>query len=153
MPKIKSTAKKPTAKEEKKVVEQIKPGRYVEAVGRRKTAIARVRLWGGQGKFIVNGKEAASYFHLPRLRASAVAPVTKLKLEGKYDFNVKVKGGGIKAQAEAIRLGVSRALVVKNPDFKKRLHKLGFLTRDPRMVERKKYGLKKARRAPQWAKR
>jgi len=87
------------------------------------------------------------------LEMVASAPLQKLKLTDKYDVSAHVKGGGITAQAEAVRLGLSWALAVKNPDFEKRLHKLGFLTRDPRMVERKKYGLKKARRAPQWAKR
>ncbi len=76
-----------------------------------------------------------------------------MKLGDKYDVSAKVYGGGINAQAEAVRLGLARALALKNPDFEKRLSKLGYLRRDPRMVERKKYGLKKARRAPQWAKR
>lgn len=151
MPPKKGVVKKEEPKEE--VASLARPGRYIEAVGRRKTAIARVRLSGGRGKFIVNEKEAGNFFQLSALRDSATAPISKLKLEGKYDISAKVLGGGIRAQAEAVRLGLARALAIKNPDFKKRLRKLGFLTRDPRMVERKKYGLKKARRAPQWAKR
>jgi small subunit ribosomal protein S9 len=127
--------------------------RYVEGIGRRKTAVARVRIVGGHGKFLVNDKDVELYFPLPRLRIVAKEPLEKLKLSDKYDVSAKVGGGGVKAQAEAVRLGLSRALVLKNPDFKSRLRALGFLTRDRRMVERKKYGLKKARRAPQWQKR
>jgi len=130
-----------------------KTERYVEGIGRRKTAIARVRVFGGHGKFTVNDKEYKNYFDLSRLQLVASSPLGKMKLGDKYDVSAKVKGGGINAQAEAVRLGLARALAVKNPDFEKRLSKLGYLRRDPRMVERKKYGLKKARRAPQWAKR
>jgi len=130
-----------------------KSERYVEGVGRRKTAVARVRIWGGHGKFSVNDEEYKSYFDLSRLRLTAAAPLEKMKLGDKYDISAKVRGGGINAQAEAVRLGLARALALKNPDFEKRLGKFGYLRRDPRMVERKKYGLKKARRAPQWAKR
>ncbi|MBU6500242.1 MAG: 30S ribosomal protein S9 [Patescibacteria group bacterium] len=127
--------------------------RYIEGVGRRKTAIARVRLVGGHGKFGVNGKDSEQYFATKRLRELVLSPLTILKVVDKFDGSVKVSGGGINAQAEAVRLGISRALAENNPDFGVRLHKLGLLTRDARMVERKKYGLKKARRAPQWAKR
>ncbi|MDP2599007.1 MAG: 30S ribosomal protein S9 [Candidatus Liptonbacteria bacterium] len=127
--------------------------RYVEGVGRRKTAVARVRITHGAGHFLVNGEEPKKYFSLPRLHAMLVSPFEKLKIAGQFSVSAHVVGGGIHAQAEAIRLGLSRALAIKNPDLERKLHKLGFLTRDPRMVERKKYGLKKARRAPQWAKR
>ena len=130
-----------------------KSERYVEAIGRRKTSVARVRILGGHGEFRVNEKDLKQYFVMRRLELAAAAPLQKLKLADKYSVNAKVNGGGIKAQAEAVRLGLARALAVKNPDFQKRLHKFGYLSRDPRMVERKKYGLKKARRAPQWAKR
>jgi small subunit ribosomal protein S9 len=130
-----------------------KPERYVEGVGRRKTAIARVRVTGGHGKFVVNEDDYKKYFDLQRLQIVALSPLEKMKLEDKYDVSARVLGGGINAQAEAVRLGLARALAEKNPDFEKRLSKLGYLRRDPRMVERKKYGLKKARRAPQWAKR
>ena len=129
-----------------------KANRYIEAVGRRKTAIARVRLSAGDGKLVVNGKTGKEYFTLPRLVAAAVAPLKNLQMDA-FDVSAKVSGGGIHAQAEAIRLGVARAIVEKNPEWKKRLRVEGYLTRDSRMVERKKYGLKKARRRPQWAKR
>lgn len=137
----------PESKEAKKIE------RYVEGIGRRKTSVARVRVYGGHGQFSVNGKDFKNYFHLPRLISAVAAPLEKLKIADKFEISAKVLGGGIKAQAEAVRLGLARALAIKNPDLQKRLHKLGYLTRDPRMVERKKYGLKKARRAPQWAKR
>ena len=130
-----------------------KPERYVEGVGRRKTSVARVRIVPGSGEFRINDKEAKQYFPLSRLTTIVSAPFEKLKLAEKFNVSVHVSGGGINAQAEAVRLGLARALAIKIPDTKLRLHKLGFLTRDPRMVERKKYGLKKARRAPQWAKR
>jgi small subunit ribosomal protein S9 len=148
MPKKETKKHKP-----KESVAPLPRNRYVEGVGRRKTAVARVRIVGGHGKFLINGKDMELYFPLPRLRIVAKEPLEKLKLSDKYDVSVKVGGGGVKAQAEAVRLGLSRALVLKNPDFKSRLRALGFLTRDQRMVERKKYGLKKARRAPQWQKR
>lgn len=129
-----------------------KSGRYTEDVGRRKTAIARVRIMAGTGKVTVNGKSLKDYFTLPRLVADAKSPIEQLKL-GDYDVQVNVKGGGIHAQAGAVRLGLARAIVAKSPDWKPRLRTMGYLTRDSRMVERKKYGLNKARRAPQWAKR
>ncbi len=126
--------------------------KYFEGVGRRKTAIARVRLYAGSGAPIVNDKPAEKFFSLPRLMKTALSPLDVIKTE-KLFVRAKVAGGGIKAQAEAIRHGLSRALVVMDPENKKRLRLEGYMTRDPRMVERKKYGLKKARRAPQWAKR
>ncbi len=126
---------------------------YIEAVGRRKTSIARVRLFRGSGTMTVNGKDVRQYFPLPRLGADAMAPLTNLKIAHEWDASIKVSGGGIHAQAGAVRLGIARAIVKKNAEWKKRLRVLGFLTRDSRMVERKKYGLKKARRSPQWAKR
>jgi len=136
-------ASKPTPKAE----------RYVEGVGRRKTSVARVRIIPGSGEFQINDKEAKQYFPLTRLLTIISSPFEKLKLAEKFNVSVHVSGGGINAQAEAVRLGLSRALAIKIPDAQLRLSKLGFLSRDPRMVERKKYGLKKARRAPQWAKR
>lgn len=126
--------------------------KYFEAVGRRKTAVARVRLFKGTGKITVNNKDAGTYFTTEKLRQSVHAPFMKLDEKG-FNAMLKVMGGGVKAQAEAARHGISRALVKINPEYKKQLRVLGFLTRDPRMVERKKPGLKKARRAPQWAKR
>jgi small subunit ribosomal protein S9 len=129
-----------------------KSARYTEAVGRRKTAIARVRISAGKGTVTVNGKDVKAYFVLPRLVAVARSPLDQLKLVD-LDMSVKVVGGGIHAQAEAIRLGLSRAIVLKDAEWKPRLRTIGFMTRDSRMVERKKYGKKKARRSPQWAKR
>ena len=149
----KSAAAKMVTGKEEKAAEPIKLARYVEAVGRRKTAIARVRLTGGRGEFVVNDRTPDRHFHTARLIFYATSPLSKLKLGDKYNVSAKVSGGGTRAQAEAVRMGLARALAIKNPDFKPRLRKLGFLTRDSRMVERKKYGLKKARRAPQWAKR
>lgn len=129
-----------------------KAARYIEAVGRRKTAIARVRISTGKGVVTVNGKDLKHYFVLPRLAAAAKSPLDQLKIED-LDVSVHVSGGGIHAQAGAIRLGLSRAIVLKDADWKPRLRTMGFMTRDSRMVERKKYGKKKARRSPQWAKR
>ena len=130
----------------------LRKSRYVEAVGRRKTAIARVRISSGTGKVTVNGKDLKGYFSLPRLMAAAVSPVKELQI-GDLDISVHVSGGGTNAQAEAMRHGLSRAIVLQTPDWKPRLRAMGYMTRDSRMVERKKYGKRKARRSPQWAKR
>ncbi|MFA6354184.1 MAG: 30S ribosomal protein S9 [Candidatus Paceibacterota bacterium] len=127
--------------------------RYFEGIGRRKTAVARVRISPGHGKAIVNGKDLIAYFKISRLGESALSPLRELKLSDKFDVQAKIIGGGINAQAEALRHGLARALVLSDEELKKRLRVFGFLTRDSRMVERKKYGLKKARRAPQWKKR
>jgi len=136
-------------KEEKKEKEK-----YYEAVGRRKTAIARIRLWTqGEKTFTVNGKPIKSYFPILELQQTAQAALEKMKCLDKFRISVKLKGGGFHAQAEAVRHGITRALVLFNPDFRKKLKKLGYLKRDPRMRERKKFGLKRARRAPQWSKR
>ena len=127
--------------------------RYIEAIGRRKTSTARVRLFT-QGKkgIIVNDKPYTEYF--PKfLHKTIEDSLEKLKYLGKFGVTVVVKGRGPTGQAEAIRHGLARALVVLNPYFRKRLKKSGYLTRDPRMRERKKPGLKRARRAPQWSKR
>jgi len=127
---------------------------YYEAIGRRKESTARVRLTDGSGNFTVNDKEAAVYF--PRigdlqdvLRAFAVVG----QEAGRYDISVKVNGGGVTGQTEAVRLGVSRALVLINGDWTSALRKNGLLTRDARVKERKKPGLKKARKAPTYTKR
>jgi small subunit ribosomal protein S9 len=127
--------------------------RYFEAVGRRKTAVARVRLFTKPGPFLVNEKEYTIYFPTPELKKIAEDALQKMKLFGRFKVTVKVSGGGIHAQAEALRHGLARCLVKFNSDFRKRLKRAGFLRRDPRMKERKKPGLKKARRAPQWQKR
>ena len=131
-----------------------KPDRYFEAIGRRKTAVARIRLYTkGDKEFIVNDQDYTKYFQTIEDRESAVASMKKMKCLDKFRITVVVKGGGHRAQSEAIRHGTARVLVDFNANFRKRLRKAGFLTRDPRMRERKKFGLRRARRAPQWAKR
>lgn len=130
-----------------------KPDRYMEGVGRRKTAIARVRLFTRAGDFAVNNKPHAEYFPTLELQSIAEDALQKMKLFGRFRVSVKVSGGGVHSQAEALRHGLARALVKFNPDFRKRLKRAGYLKRDPRAKERKKPGLKRARRAPQWAKR
>jgi small subunit ribosomal protein S9 len=142
-----------TVKTKKEKTTPEKKERYFEAVGRRKTAIARVRLFTKKTGIEINNRNLTDYFPLLRLQNAVVSPFEKMKIADKLGASVKVKGGGVKAQAEAIRLGISRALLKFNPEFQKRLRRIGYLTRDARMVERKKYGLKKARRAPQWKKR
>ncbi len=127
--------------------------RYFEAVGRRKTATARVRLYNRAGSFSINEKDYRQYFPTARLQQMALSPLEKTKLIAKVEVTAKVFGGGVNGQAEAVRHGLSRALVLFDPGLKLAIKSLGFLRRDPRMVERKKFGLKKARRAPQWAKR
>ena len=127
--------------------------RYFEAVGRRKTATARVRLFTRSGDFRINEKAYGIYFPTLELQKIVEDPLKKMKLWERFRISVRVSGGGIHAQAEAIRHGMSRCLIKFNPDFRKRLKRAGFLMRDPRMKERKKFGLKKARRAPQWQKR
>jgi small subunit ribosomal protein S9 len=128
--------------------------RYWEAVGRRKSAIARVRLYTkGEHGFFVNGKPMADYFPYPQHQKAAGGAVATMNSEDRFRVNAKVSGGGVAAQAVAVRHATARALVLFNTDFRKRLKKAGFLTRDPRAKERRKFGLKKARKAPQWAKR
>ena len=121
--------------------------------GRRKTSIARVRLIPGEGKFTINKRDIDQYFGLETLKIIAKQPLTLTGTNGSYDVVVTVHGGGLTGQAGAIRHGIARALVKADEQFKPALKKAGFLTRDDRMVERKKYGLKKARRAPQFSKR
>lgn len=137
----------------KKVVKKEEKEKYYEAVGRRKTATARVRLYTKTKGLIVNEKDFKVYFPIIRLQKLMTAPFETMKAGDKFGFTAKVSGGGIMAQSEAVALGISRALVKFNQDFKKRLRRAGHLTRDARAVERKKFGLKKARRAPQWSKR
>lgn len=129
---------------------------YFEAVGRRKSSVARVRLFGNKKKkndSIVNDKEIKIYFPSAEMRFIIEAPLKLTKTKKDFYMTVKVYGGGVKSQAEAIRLGVSRALLEYKPDFRPTLKKEGFLTRDSRVKERRKFGLKKARKAPQWSKR
>ena len=123
------------------------------AVGRRKTAIARVRLVAGDGKILVNKRELDNYFGLATRKMVVKQPLTLLGLEEKFDVVVTVQGGGFTGQAGAIRLGIARALLQADADYRPMLKKAGLLTRDSRMKERKKYGLKAARRAPQFSKR
>jgi small subunit ribosomal protein S9 len=128
--------------------------KYIEAIGRRKTAVARVRvtLGGSKASFIVNDKPIEEYFPLAEHQMVARESLTATKTEG-ATVTVQTKGGGIHAQAEAIRLGIARALLVSDKEFRSTLKPAGYLMRDPRKVERKKPGLKKARKSPQWAKR
>ena len=123
------------------------------ATGRRKKAIARVRIAEGEGKFLVNKTPVADYFKLDTLTNIAKQSLATVGAETKYDVNVNVYGGGLAGQAGAVRHGVARALVLANEAYKPELKAAGLLTRDPRMKERKKYGLKKARKAPQFSKR
>ena len=123
------------------------------AVGRRKKAIARVRLVPGSGNVVINKRELDNYFGLETLKMTVRQPLEVTKAGGDMDILVTVTGGGLTGQAGAIRHGISRALLKANPELRGELKKAGFLTRDPRMKERKKYGLKAARRAPQFSKR
>ena len=133
--------------------EVAKGGSFIATVGRRKTSVARVRLIkNGKGLVTVNGKKLAEY--LPsELCDLVVSPLKVAGLFGAVDISVKTNGGGVRGQAEAMRHGISRALLVLNPTYRASLKKLGYLTRDSRKRERKKPGLKSARRAPQWSKR
>ncbi len=127
---------------------------YYEAVGRRKSAVARVRLYGsGEGKITVGTKTMAERFPTMELQEIIRAPLKSAGQDGQMDVSIHVNGGGVRGQAEAARLGIGRALLLLNPLLRKPLKKEGFLRRDARVKERKKYGLKRARRAPQWQKR
>ncbi|NLN15364.1 MAG: 30S ribosomal protein S9 [Tissierellia bacterium] len=121
--------------------------------GRRKTSVARVRLIPGNGKFIVNDKDIDEYFDFETLKTIAREPLVITEQLDKFDVLVNVQGGGFTGQAGAIKHGIARALIKADPELRPILKKAGHLTRDPRMKERKKYGLKKARRAPQFSKR
>jgi small subunit ribosomal protein S9 len=126
---------------------------YVYGTGRRKTAVARVRLLPGDGGIIVNGKPAAEYFGGATPEGAILLPFRVTETEGRYSASVLVAGGGVSGQAGAIRHGISRALLAAHPDARRALREAGLLTRDPRAKERKKYGLKRARKAPQYTKR
>ena len=121
--------------------------------GRRKKSIARVYLTPGTGKITINKRYIDDYFGLETLKLIVRQPLVATETEGKYDINVNVKGGGYTGQAGAVRHGISRALLEADADYRPILKSAGYLTRDPRMKERKKYGLKAARRAPQFSKR
>ncbi len=124
-----------------------------QGTGRRKESIARVRIMEGKGEITVNGKPLDEYFGTEILKVIVKQPLTVTNTLGKYDIICKVQGGGFTGQAGAIRHGISRALLEVNTEYRPILKSNGFLTRDPRMKERKKYGLKKARKAPQFSKR
>ena len=123
------------------------------ATGRRKAAIARVYLTEGEGNITINGKDFKEYFPLDMLQYLVTQPLKELDVENKYNIKVRLHGGGIKGQAEALRLGISRALIKVDPEARPVLKKAGFLTRDARVVERKKYGQPKARKHFQFSKR
>lgn len=125
----------------------------LKSVGRRKRASARIHLTPGKGGIVINGRSLESYFGTKILRDKVNAPLVAVGKEKEFDISAKVSGGGITGQAEAIRHGVARAILEWNPEFRKTLRFAGYLTRDPREKERKKPGLRKARRAPQWSKR
>ena len=128
--------------------------KYNYGTGRRKSSVARVRVYeNGTGSIIINGRDIDDYFGLDTLKLVVRQPLVTSDMVGKVDVVITVCGGGVSGQAGAIRHGLSRALVVMNPEFRPALKAAGFMTRDPRMKERKKYGLKGARRAPQFSKR
>ena len=126
---------------------------YFYGTGRRKSSVARVRLYAGTGKVTINGRDIDDYFGLDTLKLIVRQPLVATELVGKVDVVCTVQGGGVTGQAGAIRHGISRALLGVNAEYRATLKAAGFLTRDPRMKERKKYGLKAARRAPQFSKR
>ncbi|MEX0869804.1 MAG: 30S ribosomal protein S9 [Candidatus Spechtbacterales bacterium] len=139
---------KPVAKKSKKA------DKYYEAVGRRKTSIARVRIWDDDSNsFFINEKDIKEYMPTEDLLTATNAPLRKIKMIEKFKVTAKVNGGGSRGQAEAIRHGLARALVKYDPELRLRMKKSGYLKRDPRAKERKKPGLKKARKAAQWSKR
>jgi small subunit ribosomal protein S9 len=127
--------------------------RYYEAVGRRKRAVARIRLFPGDGQVVINERGLDEYFGRSQDRIDVMAPLELTDNEGRFNLSVLVKGGGITGQAQAIRHGVARALLVVDPELRLVLRRAGYLTRDPREKERKKPGLKRARKAPQYTKR
>lgn len=144
---VKQTAAKSAPKSDAKATDAIR------AIGRRKSAIANVMMVPGKGAIMVNEKEYKMYFPLPLMQKNIELPLVLTNMAGSYDIQSRVTGGGFRGQAEALRLGISRALLKINPDLKKTLRSEGLVTRDPRVKERKKPGLKRARRAPQFSKR
>ena len=126
---------------------------YFYGTGRRKSSVARVRVYPGSGKITINGRDIDDYFGLETLKLIVRQPLALTETAEQFDIVCTVAGGGVTGQAGAIRHGLSRALLVFNPELRPVLKKAGYLTRDPRMKERKKYGLKAARRAPQFSKR
>lgn len=150
----KPAARKPKAEAVKKAPVHEATGEYLYALGRRKSGTAQVRVYlKGSGKVVVNGKPMTEYFPVNDLQDAIMVPLKAVGINETADVVAQAKGGGIRGQADAVKLGISRALLVHNPDLRATLKPLGVLTRDPREKERKKYGLKKARKSPQWAKR
>jgi small subunit ribosomal protein S9 len=127
--------------------------RYYEAVGRRKRAVARVRLFPGDGQVVINERSLKEYFGRPQDWRDVMAPLQLTNNESRFNLSVLVKGGGITGQSQAIRHGIARALLLTDPNLRPVLRRGGYLTRDPREKERKKPGLKRARKAPQYTKR
>ncbi len=125
----------------------------IQATGRKKRSVARVRMTSGSGKIVVNDRDISEYLPFETLVMDVMQPLTLTESESNFDFLIRVHGGGFTGQAGAMRLGIARALIEENPDFRAVLKAAGMLTRDARIKERKKYGLKKARRAPQFSKR
>lgn len=125
----------------------------INTIGRRKAAVARIYFSAGTGSIVVNGKDYKDYFPTANMQLSVIDPLKTVELENQYDVKVNVKGGGFKGQAEAIRMGIARALVQLNEDFRKALKEKKYLMRDARVVERKKYGKPKARKSFQFSKR
>jgi small subunit ribosomal protein S9 len=126
---------------------------YNSGTGRRKTAVARVRLLPGEGEIVINGRSLAEHFGAAIDEADVRMPFQVTNTNGRYNAMIKVEGGGVTGQAGAVRHGIARALLELDPEHRLALRQAGFLTRDPRMKERKKYGLKRARKAPQYTKR
>jgi small subunit ribosomal protein S9 len=125
----------------------------IQATGRRKESVARVRLYDGSGQFVLNGRALENYFPTMAQRIRVMEPLQVAQVIGRFDIQATLEGGGTTGQADALRLGIARALVDYDPELRPVLKRSGFLTRDARRVERKKYGLRKARRAPQYTKR
>jgi small subunit ribosomal protein S9 len=125
----------------------------VQATGRRKSSVARVRLRDGSGQVTLNGRQLEDYFPTMASRLRVMEPLQITTTQGRYDVDATLEGGGTTGQVDALRLGIARALIVLDPELRPMLKKAGMLTRDARVVERKKYGLRKARRAPQYTKR
>jgi len=154
--KLKKTVKAEKDSTEEKIEETKPAEKYFSAVGKRKTSVAQIRIYKSKKsefEMVVNGREISNYFPVARLQTLIMSPLAAVGQGNTFSISVKVSGGGMNSQAEAIRLGISRTLVKMDETLRKQMKDLGFLTRDSRIVERKKPGLKKARRAPQWAKR
>ncbi len=161
--KVDIEAKETRESEERSEKTPLGAEKYYEAVGRRKEAVARIRVYtrkstdnqvsDDKALITIDGEPYYEYFKDARLQSVVESPLKKLKSLNRFKATIKVSGGGIRGQADAIKLGLSRALVLFDANFSKKLRKAGYLTRDARVKERRKYGLKKARKAPQWAKR